>query len=229
MKKYFTWFNIFLSISILVATALAIVFSSFMTWLVWASVVFGILTAVFSAKGKWICFVFDLLSYAFYIYICLVEKYYGELILSVIVIFISIISLFQWKNNQVDEVVKINKLKTKEVVLVGVVALVALVVYTVILHYMGSDMIILNVLPTIVYLLGYYLCARRSILQFYCYIAYEILFIVLWIITACRGEFESVIFLVGAISELVYLIIGVVNWKKLTKQQASLEENKIEK
>ena len=225
MKKYLTVSNVLLLFSILFATALAIVFSSLMTWLVWASAIFGILTAVFSAKGKWICFVFDLLSYAFYIYICLVEKYYGELILSIIIIFISIISLFEWRNNQINEVVKINKLKNNEIVLAGTIGIVGLVVYIMILHFMGSDMSILNAVPTIAYLLGYYFCVRRSILQFCCYIAYEVLFIILWIITACRGEFESVIFLVGAISELFYLIIGYINWNKLTKQQAINKQN----
>ena len=222
MKKYLTWSNFLLIVSILLSITIAIIFSSLITWLIWASVIFGIFTAVFSSKGKWICFIFDLLSYAFYIYICLVEKYYGELILAAVVIIISIISLFQWKNNQVDDVVKINNLKTKEFVVLGIISIISLAIYLLILYFIGSDMPILNAVPTVVYLIGYYLCARRSVFQFYFYILYEILFIVLWIITACSGGIESILFLVGAIFELIYLIAAIVNWNKIAKQQSKV-------
>ena len=226
MKKYLTWSNLLLVLCLLAITVVAIIFSSLMTWIIWICEVFGILTTFFSAKGKWICYIFDLASYALYIYICLIERYYGEMILSFIVIIISIISLIQWKKNQMDDVVEVNWISNKEVVLSYVFSAIALIVYSIILYFLNTSMPILNAIPTICYLLGYYFAARRSMLQFYTFIAYELGFVLIWTITAINGQFDSFIFLIGGICEIVFLIMGLLNWRKLKTKQDLDKENR---
>lgn len=219
MKKYLTWSNLLLVVCLLVITAIAIVFSSLMTWIIWLSEVFGILTTFFSAKGKWICYIFDLASYALYIYVCLIERYYGEMILSFIVIIISIISLVKWKKNQLEDVVEVNWISNKEVAFSYVFGAIALVLYSVVLYFLNTSLPILNAIPTIFYLLGYYYGARRSMLQFYSFIAYEVGFVLIWTVTAINGQIDSLIFLIGGICEIIFLIIGVLNWRKIKRKQ----------
>lgn len=220
MKKYLTLSNLFLTLCCLITTVLAIIYSSLLTWLIWASSILGILSSKFATDGKWLTFVFDIISYGLYIYICIKEKYYGELILSVIIIIIHIFSLFEWKKNQQDNVVKIKRLTKKELGLSLVVSSILLVLYIGILYLIKSDMPILNAIPTIIYLLGNYYCLRRSVLQFYCWIGYEVVFMSLWVISAINGELGSIIFLVGGFSEFIYSIIGIRNWNKIQKIQS---------
>lgn len=219
MKKYLTLSNIFLVLSIIVSTVIAIVYSSIFTWLVWLSSIFGILSSKTATDGKWTTFVFDIISYGIYIYLCVTEKYYGELILSCVIIVIHIISLFEWKRHQHNDVVEIQKLNNKELYFSLLISFVVLIIYGLVLFYIKTEYPILNAIPTIVYLLGNYYCYRRSVLQFYCWISYEIFFGILWILSATNGEIGSIIFLIGGISEFIYGIIGIKNWNKLYLEQ----------
>lgn len=221
-KKYFTFDNVILIACLVVMTVLAIIFSSLMTWLIWLSTIFGMFSSRAAANGKWLTFVYDIISYGIYIYICLSEKYFGELTLSCVIIIIHIFSLIEWKNNQSSGKVIIKTLTKKEMIITLSVASVTLVCYSLVLYFVGSTFPILNAIPTIIYLLGNYFALRRSVLQFYCWIGYEIGFIALWIIAAFNGEMGSTIFLVGGIAELIYGIVGIVNWKKIKNEQEYL-------
>ncbi len=227
MRKYLNFSNIFLAINVIIITSLAIVYSSLTTWIIWASSILGIMSSMFATKGKWASFVFDILSYGFYIYICLISIYYGELILSCIIIVLHILSLFEWRSHQKDSVVLIRTIKKKEILLSSLISLVIVIAYAVGLHFLGSNYPLLNAFATVVYLLGNYFALRRSILQFVCWILYEIFFISLWILSAISGDLSGIIFLVGGVSEMVYGIIGIINWKKI--QKAQNEESSQEK
>ena len=76
-----------------ISTLLAIYFSSPLSWLVWLSTTLGMLAAKDAKDGKWTNFLFDIISYLTYIIVCIKENYYGELILSFIVIVINIFSI----------------------------------------------------------------------------------------------------------------------------------------
>ena len=219
MKKYLTISNLFLLLSIIASTVIAIVYSSIFTWIVYFSAIFGILSSKTATDGKWTTFVFDIISYGLYIYLCVTEKYYGELILSCIIIVIHFISLFEWKRHQKNDVVEIRKLNNKELYFSLSLSFVVLIIYALVLFYIKTEFPILNAIPTIVYLLGNYFCYRRSVLQFYCWIGYEIFFGILWILSATNGEIGSLIFLIGGISEFIYGIIGIKNWNKLYLEQ----------
>ena len=110
-------------------------------------------------------------------------------------------------------------MRTREVSFSVFVATIILIVYAITLFKINSSFAFLNALSTITYLLGSYFCYRRSILQFYSWICYEVVFIALWIISATKGDYGSAIFLVGGISELIYDLIGIHNWRKLSKNQ----------
>lgn len=100
MKQALTFSNIILATTVILITVYAIIFSSAIMWVIWLSTLLGMLSSKTNTEGKWITFIFDILSYAIYIYVCIAEKYYGELILSVIIITIHMFSLFEWKKTK---------------------------------------------------------------------------------------------------------------------------------
>ena len=225
MKKYFTYSNLIFFVCFVVSLTLAIIFSSLFSWLIFLSTISGILSAKLTAEGKWFTFIFDIISYGFYIYICIATRYYGEMVLSIIIIVIHLASLFEWKNNQIKKVVKVNSLSKKEILVISALFLVSFAIYFTILYFVKTEQPILNALATLVFLVGNYFCFRRSALQFYFFILYEVFFIALWIIAACAGNFGSLIFLIGAIGESIFEIIGIVKWQKVhIEQQNSLKE-----
>lgn len=217
--------NIIFVVSVFIITFIAVLFSSPSSWFVWVSAILGILSSKMSANGKWYMFVFDILSYILYIYICLRQNYYGELILSYIIILINCMCLMEWRKNQQDEIVVINKLARKEVLSSLFVAVSSFFILIYFLTIMNSNQVILNALSTITYLLGSYFCYRRCIFQFYSWIIYEVIFISLWIISFGYGDMGSLIFLVDGIIELVYNIIGIWNWKRIKEKQIVVSAN----
>lgn len=225
MKKYFTLSNCIFFISILISTLLAIIFSSKATWMVWVSGVLGVLSSKMSASGKWSMFIFDIFSYILYIFICIQERYYGEMILSYVIILINIFCLLEWRKNQENDAVIVYGMQKKEISFSVFVACIILIIYAIALFKLNSSFAFLNAISTVTYLLGSYFCYRRSILQFYSWICYEIVFISLWIISAIYTDFGSAIFLIGGVSELIYDIIGIFNWRKLAKRQNKVKSN----
>ena len=201
----------------------AIMYSSFFTWLIAISTIFGMLSSKTATEGKWITFIFDAVSYALYMIMCGYERYYGEIILSCLIIIIQLFSLFEWKRNQINDRVLINKLSSKEIFISLCCSVGICSVYYVLLYYLKTELPAVNAISTVVYLLGNYYSFRRSVLQFYCWVGYEITFMSLWIVSATHGEMGSIIFLIGAVSELVYAIYGIFNWSEINKQQQLIE------
>ena len=226
IKKLFNATNIILASCVIASTVFAILYSSLLTWIIWVSGITGILSACYGSKGKWICFVFDIISYGTYIYICLMERYYGELILAGIVIIIYTISLFEWRRNYDKDHVIVNALSMRELLLTFGIGIVATAGYAVALYFMKSELPILNAIPTAAFLLGTYFSFRRSPLQFYMYVLYETLFITLWIIATVGGDRGGMIYVVEAVGELIFCTIGIFKWnKKLKTQQEQVEVN----
>ena len=150
------------------------------------------------------------------------EKYYGEMILSYIIILMHIFSLIEWTNNQEKNIVTINKLKRKECIFSLFISGILIVLYNIILVKIETSYSFLNAISTIIFLLGNYFCFRRSIFQFYAWIIYEIIFITLWAISAINGTYANMIFFVGGLSELIYNIIGIFKWNKMFKNQQKI-------
>lgn len=212
--------NVIFYISLIIATIITILLSSTNAWIVWVSTVLGVLSSKMASSGKLTMFLFDIVSYIFYISICLNANYFGELTLSIIIILINLFCLVEWSKNQKDNSVIISRLNKSETNFSLFCASIFLIIYSVILYKFDSDFAFLNALSTISYLLGSYFCYRRSIWQFYSWIFYEIVFIVLWVISAINGNVSNIIFLIGGVSELIYDVLGIYNWKRLVKLQS---------
>lgn len=222
MKKL-EFSNILMLFSFLLSTILAFSFSSFATWTVWVSTILGILASKTAKDGKWYTFLFDITSYVFYLQICLKEKFLGEFILSILIIIFNLFCIKEWKSNSNNNILKINKVGKSETKFICFVGIMLLIIYTLLLHKINSNLAMLNAICTISFILGNYFCYRRSVVQFYCLIIYEIAFILIWAISATNGEVSSYLFLIGGTCELIYDILAIIKWKKMTTIQKSIK------
>ena len=196
-------------------TGFSIIFNSIDIWIAWVSSFFGILASKTASEGKWTTFVFDILSYIVYIFSCIKYQYYGEMILSYIVIFCHMIGIIQWKNNQNDNIVKVNKIKKKELFVFVLVGIALFGFYYYLLKTCHSNLAILNAIATILFLMGNYCSYRRSVCQFVFWGIYEICFLITWFCTISYSSLGGIIFLIDGICELGYNIVGIKKWSQL--------------
>lgn len=218
-RRKFTIESLFFFFITIFCIVFTIIFSSFNTWMICLSALLGILASKSASEGNWTTFIFDILSYIIYIFTCIKYKYYGEMILSYIVIFCHLYGIFQWKNNQDNNIVKINKIKKNEFIFFMLISLISLNIYFFILKYFNTSLALLNALSSIFFLMGNYCSYRRSVLQFVFWSFYEVCFITIWFFTITSLSPGGIIFLVDGICELVYNIIGIKKWRKLTLTQ----------
>ena len=226
MKKVLNVQNLILLTFALASVVMAIVFATPISWLVCISSITGMLAVKTNTEGKWICFIFDSISFGTYIYVCFIERYYGEMILAIVIIIWYTISLFEWKKHEMENVVEVDHLKTREIVIITIITILFILGYALVLFKINSDMPLLNAIPTAMFLLGNYLCTKRSRFQFVFFALYEIFFIVLWVMAAINGDIGGAIFVVEAVSELIFCIIGIFTWNKMKSHQQTV---KIEK
>lgn len=223
MKKYLELSNILMITSFILTTTLALYISSTAAWYVWLSTILGILASKSAKDGKWYTFLFDIISYIFYLQVCINQKYYGEFILAIIIIIFNIFCLKEWKTNSPNNLVKVNLINKNEIKLISFIGIFGLLIYTIILHKFNSNLAFINSICTISFMLGNYFCFRRSVLQFYSLIVYEIAFILLWTISALNNNISSILFLIGGTCELVYDILAIAKWNKLTNMQKHIK------
>lgn len=183
------------------------------------SAIFGVLSSFFILKGHPVNFLYDILSYIFYIFISYKEKYLGEIILSIIIIFLHIVSLYEWKNHYKNKTLSIKKLSSKKLFHINITLFILFIFYYPFLTKIKSNLPLLNTLSTLSYLGATYLCFYRSSIQFYYWILYQISYITLWLNSYFLGNSESIILLLGSICELLLHIISIKNWEKIYNKQ----------
>lgn len=236
IKKFYENSNkietyIFLLI-VVFCTCFSIIFNSLDVWIAWVSSFFGILASKTASEGKWTTFVFDILSYIVYIFSCIKQQYYGEMILSYIVIFCHMIGIIQWKNNQNDNIVKVNKIKKKEFFVFVSISIFIFSIYYFLLRSFHSNLALINAMASILFLMGNYCSYRRSVCQFVFWGIYEICFLITWFRTISYSSLGGLIFLIDGICELGYNIVGIKKWSMLknsTKEIIKIQCHKTKK
>jgi len=223
-----------LVLAILVA-ALVIVtaflgWDNYLNWLIFLSVAAGIFVNMFSAQGHWVCFVFSIISYALYIPFCLMTNYYGELIVSMLVIGANLITLFKWKKNTKNKVAAVSRLSVKEILICCAVAVGLAVGLGFVFMLFDTAYPFLNSVCTISIIVGFYFAYRISRNEFITAIINGIAYSILWVLAAVNGDgFDYLLFAVGGFIGICYSIYGFIHWGKLYRKQNPLREELVGK
>lgn len=224
IKKYFEDWNLFeklyLFIGIFIGIFSSIIFHG--TIIDSLYTITYLTTAILMSKGKVESYFIGFISVFFYGIVSYHQRYYGELLITIFLTFpIMIIGIISWLRHQDkdDDVVIISSLPKREIFLAFASQLLLFWIYIFILKLFNTDLLIISCLSIVTSVLASYFEARRSELSLFCYIANDIIIIIIWIIPIISGQTELISVLVGPILLLINDIYGSYNWKKMKEKQ----------
>lgn len=189
-----------------------------------------LITALLMSKGKVESYFVGFVSVFFYAIVSYNQGYYGELIITAFLTFpIMIIGIINWLRHQdkEDDVVIISNLSKKEITIAFGLQLILFWAYYFLLKVFNTDLLVISSISVVTSVLASYFEARRSELSLFCYIANDIVIIILWIIPVLSGDTALISVLVGPILLLINDIYGSYNWRKLKKKQKEKDKKVI--
>lgn len=181
-----------------------------------------LITALLMAKGKVECYLVGFVSVFFYGIVSYNQGYYGELLITMLLTFpIMVIGIRSWLKHQdeEDDVVMINSLSKKEILVAFVSQVPLFWFYYFILKMFNTDLLTISSLSVVTSVLASYFEARRSELSLFCYIANDFVIITLWLIPIIGGSTDLIPVLVGPLLLLVNDVYGSFNWRKMKAKQ----------
>ncbi len=229
IKKYFSDWNkfelSFLILGLLVSILSSIIFKGTIIDTLYTSSY--LITALLMAKGKVECYFVGFVGVFFYGIVSFNQGYYGELLITIFLTLpIMVIGIISWLRHQdkEEDVVMISSLPRKEIIIAVSSQLILFWIYYFILKIFDTDLLIISSLSVVTSILATYFEARRSEWSFFCFIANDIVVIILWLIPIISGQTELISVLVGPILLLINDIYGSYNWKKLKQHQADKKQ-----
>ena len=182
----------------------------------------GVTSLIFNAKGnpfgQFLMVIFSIL----YGVISFTFAYYGEMITYLgMTAPMAVVALISWLGNPYNgnkAEVKVNRLKTKEIIFMMILtATITLVFYYILKHFYTA-----NVIPSMISVttsfLAVYLTFRRSAFYAIGYAANDIVLIILWVL----ATISDISYLSVAICFVMFLvndIYGFINWSRMQKRQ----------
>lgn len=188
----------------------------------------GILCALTQAKGKVISQFIGLLIVVLYSILSFQNKFYGEVIIYVFIMFPLFISgIISWiKNlNKETNTVNENKLHKKEWILLTIISIVLFVLLYYLLKYFNTSQLLVSTLSLVTSLFATYLVARRSKYGFLFYIGNDIILFILWGGQVVKGNFALIPILVNPIINFINDSYAWKSWNKREKREENKNEN----
>lgn len=226
MKKYFTVGEIILwCISILMIFVSFVLFDRENYLTLTASFV-GVTSLIFNAKGNPFGQVLMIIFSAIYGIISYSFSYYGEMITYLgMTAPMAVIALISWicnpyKGNRAE--VRVNSLKTKEVIFCFVLSIIVTFIFYYILKAFKTANLFFSTISVTTSFLAAYLTFRRSAYFALAYAANDIVLIVLWVLAALTDiSYFSVI--ICFIMFFVNDLYGFINWRKMYNRQQTVD------
>lgn len=214
------WFEyLFISVFVLATIIIGIIFQS--SLLIISYSVVGIISIFLLTKGLFVGNVLQVIAAIVYAIISFKNQYYGEMITCLfITIPVYCASIFTWLKNKdkASSVVKVNKLKLKEYLIVLLASVVIYVLLYFMLKAFNTANLIFSTLSMTIGVVASYLVLRRSEFNFVCYLTNNIVCIILW----CTVSLTDAAYFPTMVNYVVFLLLnisGVINWIKLKKEQ----------
>lgn len=185
----------------------------------------GVTSLIFNAKGnpfgQFLMIIFSVL----YGIISFTFTYYGEMITYVgMTAPMAVFSLISWLRNPYNgnkAEVKINRLKSKEIIFMILLTAIVTIIFYYILLYFNTANLIPSTLSVTTSFLAVYLTFRRSIFYAIGYVANDIVLIIMWIL-ATLSDISYLSVVICFVIFLVNDIYGFINWSKMQKRQEKI-------
>lgn len=225
-KKFLRYFSItqwIIWIGSLAVVTIGFALTKQRSALSYLSSLFGISCIIFNAKGnvigQFIAIIFSAL-YAAYSY---TQHYYGEMIIYLaLMIPIHSFSIVSWLRNKYNGKaceVKINTLKKTEYLYVGLGAAAITVAFYFLLKALNTDNLIVSTISLTTSITAAYLILRRCEYYSICFIANDIVLIILWSMKIATDGWASLPSVLGFVTFLVIDGYCFISWRKMHKRQ----------
>ncbi len=172
----------------------------------------GILEVILGINGRRSCYIFALISASVSIFIAQIDHFYGNLLINVYYIPISLIGFYAWgKHSDKNKDVIARKLTTKQIIILGIIFVISSLGLKLILDSMGSHSTMLDGIATIMIVFASLLGVLRYREQWLAWLIADVLLLIMWIGTGGPAIITIRAFFV------LSSIYGYINWCKLVK------------
>ena len=189
-------------------------------WISLTAALTGVWCVILTGKGKRSSFIFGLVNVIFYAIIAFGAKYYGEVMLNLIYYLpMNFVGWFAWKkhmNHDTGEVVKV-RMSLKKSVVTYTLTGAAIVIYGLILKWLGGSLPFMDSMSTVVSVVAQILSIRRLMEQWVLWIAVDVVTVIMWAVNFAKGG-ETVATLAMWSVYLVNAFIMFARWYKEAKK-----------
>ena len=185
----------------------------------------GVTSLIYNAKGNPVGQFLMIIFSALYGFISFTFAYYGEMITYLgMTAPMAVFALISWLKNPYNgnkKEVKVNRLKTKEIAFMIILAAAVTFIFYYILLFFHTANLVPSAVSVTTSFLAVYLTFRRSAFYAAAYAANDIVLIILWILAALTDiSYLSVV--ICFIMFFVNDIYGFVNWSKMRKRSSQV-------
>lgn len=221
MKKILNakWYDyLFNFVCLVILVTIGVVFKS--SPLIITVNVISIIMMLFITKGSFVGTILQIFNAAFYAFISFQSAYYGEVICSVLItIPLTIFSAITWIKNRRkgSAIIKVNKIKLKEWVIVLFSSLLTFVGVFFLLRAFNTANLVVSSVSLTLGIYANYLLMRRCEYNFVIYIINNLVCITLWMFLVV-SDISYLPLVINYFMLLIYNTIGLINWLKLKKE-----------
>ena len=220
LKEWTIFEKILLFGSIIVISSVGLVFKSDL--LTTSCSLLCIITVLLIAKGKNIGQVLGVLVTIMYSVVAYKNKYYGEVLINLLLMLpLYIIGIITWINHKDEKTnfVEINSIQKKEWIIVAIVFICAFIGIYNLLDFFNTNELIVSTISVLVSLFAAYLQMRRSRYSFSFYLINDIVLMFLWGIPVIQGNYTLFPILLNPMVNFINDMYGSYNWKRTEKIQ----------
>jgi len=218
-KNILTYLN-YIFFSVIIFGCLVLTVSAKLNWLTAISCISGILYIVFLSDRSVLNFIVGFISTTTYILVAFFAKLYGEVIFYLIIDLPMIfISFFMWKKHMGKDLrVVSRKLSIKQMVVIFIVSIFAVIGYSYILKLIGGVNVVIDAISTVVSFIATLLMTFRYREQWFLWVVVYAVSIVMWATTF------NLLMLIMSISCFISCFIGYIGWTLSIKSKDSINE-----
>lgn len=231
MRKFFGKWNLFeillLSVSLVVTVTIFFSGREKNPWSLLSSV-FGIVCVIFTAKGNPVAQYISILFAVFYSVVSYQSKYYGEMLIYLfLMIPIHVGCIVSWirsRRSPESAEVKINSLSKREYLLMALADCIVTAAFYFLLRALHTDELLVSTISLVSSVSAAYLMLRRSEYYAVCFIANDLILLVLWGLRVYHYGVSSLPTLITFVVFLINDVYGFFAWK-IRRREQNAEEN----
>ena len=187
----------------------------------------GIFVALTQAKGKVISQFIGLILVVLYSILSYQNKYYGEVLIYIFIMFPLFISgIISWIKNidkETNTVIE-NKLNKKEWIILILISVILFIGLYNLLKYFNTSQLFVSTLSMVMSLFATYLVVRRSKYGFLFYICNDIILFILWGIPVISG---NVLLMPMLFNPIINFVNDCYAWKSWNERESDFDERNI--